>query len=81
LSEPEKSGKKNNKKTNFAMGMDLRGFHHRKRLTTMVRRDGDLGGRQGRLPAVTAKLFPLWIKNPIADFGYILILEFFMTSI
>jgi len=33
------------------MGMDLRGFLHHKRLTRMVRRDEDLGGRLGCLPS------------------------------
>ena len=41
------------------MGMDLHGFPHYKRLTLMVRRDEDLGGRLGCLPRMSAKLFPL----------------------
>ena len=42
------------------MGMDLLGFLHHKRLTKMVRRDEDLGGRLGCLPPrMSAKLFPL----------------------
>jgi hypothetical protein len=42
----------------FTIGMDLHGFHHHNRLIRMMRRDGDLGGRQGRLPRMSAKLFP-----------------------
>ena len=41
------------------MGMDLRGFLHHKRLTKMVRRDEDLGGRLGCIPRMSAKLCPL----------------------
>ena len=41
------------------MRMDLRGFLHHKRLTRMVRRDEDLGGRLGCLPRMSAKVFPL----------------------
>jgi hypothetical protein len=48
---------------------DLSGFHHHKRLTTMVRRDGDLGGRQEGLPRMSEKLFPLLEKGAIAIFG------------
>jgi len=43
----------------YVMGMDFSGFHHHRRLTRMVRRDSDLGGRKGRLPRMSEKLFPM----------------------
>jgi hypothetical protein len=43
----------------MTMGMALSGFHDHRRLIRMVRRDGDLGGRQGRLPRISEELFPM----------------------
>jgi hypothetical protein len=40
------------KRIDLIMEMDLHGFHHHKRLTKIVRRDGDLGERQGRIPEI-----------------------------
>jgi hypothetical protein len=52
----------------MTLGMALSGFHHHKRLTIMVRRDGDLGVRQGRLvqvnPFHTKKLKELQRNSP-----------------
>ena len=43
----------------MASGLALSGFHHYRRLTRMVRRDSDLGGRQGRLSRMSEKLFSM----------------------
>ncbi|GEM_PF-4026364 len=59
MHSPKSAIEKTVKTANLTMGMDLSGFHHHKRLTTMVRRDGDLGGRQGCLLRMSEKLFPL----------------------
>jgi hypothetical protein len=56
--QPKIGDRKNSENHLLTMGMDLSGFHHHRRLTTMVRRDGDLVGRQGRLPRMSEKLFP-----------------------
>jgi hypothetical protein len=57
--EPRNRHRNNIENADMTLGMALSGFHHHKRLTTMVRRDGDLGGRQGRLPRMSEKLFPM----------------------
>jgi len=66
LINPKAAVEKTLETINLTMGMDLSGFHHHKRLTTMVRRDGDLGGRRGRLPRMSKKLFPLSEKGSIS---------------
>jgi hypothetical protein len=53
----------------MTLGMALSGFHHHRRLTRMVRRDGDLGGRQGRLPRMSEKLFPMSPEKSYRYFG------------
>jgi hypothetical protein len=60
----------------MTLGMALSGFHHHRRLTTMVRRDGDLGGRQGRLPRMSEKLFPM---SPEKSYLYFWVLSIFLT--
>jgi hypothetical protein len=66
------SDRNNIENADMTLGMALSGFHHHKRLTRMVRRDGDLGGMQGRLPRMSEKLFPM---SPDKSYRYFRVLR------